>query len=85
MLGVFGCVPAYDYYFTRGFRCSTLCADALVRIGTFYRDYQAAIDAVTALTPDLDSGLDMERRYPRAKIIDMIFFQERLTKGRRRG
>ena len=85
MLGVFGCVPAFDFYFRKGFGCSTLCADALVRIGTFYRDHQAAIDATTVFTLDLDSGLDTERRYPRAKIIDMIFFQDGLNKGRRRG
>jgi hypothetical protein len=84
MLGVFGCVPAFDFYFCKGFGCSTLCADALVRIGTFYREHQAAIDAKAVFTLDLNTGLDTERRYSRAKIIDMIFFQEGLSKGRRR-
>lgn len=83
MLGVFGCVPVFDFYFTKGFGCSTFCADALVRIGTFYHQHQAAIDAATVFTLDLHSGLDTGRRYPRAKIIDMIFFQEGLNKGRR--
>jgi hypothetical protein len=82
MLGVFGCVPAFDRYFRAGFGCSTLCAKALLRIGTFYRQNQAAIDAQTVFTLDLDSGLDTERRYPRAKIIDMIFFQEGLNNER---
>jgi hypothetical protein len=51
----------------------------------FYRDRQAAIDAKAVFTLDLDSGLDTKRRYTRAKIIDMIFFQEGLNKGRRNG
>jgi hypothetical protein len=84
MLGVFGCVPAFDYYFRTGFGCSTFCANALMRIGTFYREHQAAIDAAAVFTLDLDSGLDTKRRYPKSKIIDMIFFQEGLDKGRRR-
>jgi hypothetical protein len=84
MLGVFGCVPAFDRYFCQGFGCSTLCAAALVRIGTFYREHRAAIDAKAVFTLDLDTGLDTGRRYTRAKIIDMIFFQEGLNKQRQR-
>jgi len=75
---------AFDFYFCNGFGCSTLCADALARIGTFYGEHQAAIDAKAVFTLDLDTGLDTERQYSRAKIIDMIFFQEGLSKGRRR-
>ena len=82
MLGVFGCVPAFDRYFRTGFGCQTLCADALVRIGNFYKDHQAAVDAHRVFTLDFDSGLDTERRYSRAKIIDMIFFQEGLNRER---
>lgn len=67
MLGVFGCVPAFDFYFCKGFGCSTLCADALARIGAFYREHQAVIDAKAVFTLDLDSGLDTERRYTRAR------------------
>jgi len=35
MLGVFGCVPAFDRYFRIGFGCQTLCKDALFIIGTY--------------------------------------------------
>jgi hypothetical protein len=76
MLGVFGCVPAFDRYFRIGFGCQTLCADTLVRIGNFYDDHQARVDAHRVRTLDFGSGLDTKRRYSRAKIIDMIFFQE---------
>ena len=84
MLGVFGCVPAFDRYFRLGFGCQTLCSDALVRIGTFYREHQAAIDAHRVFTLDLDSGRNTDRRYSRAKIIDMIFFQEGFNRERSR-
>jgi hypothetical protein len=83
MLGVFGCVPAFDRYFRIGFGCQTLCADALVRVGNFYMDHQAKIDARSVFTLDFDSGLDTKRRYSRAKITDMIFFQEGLNRERR--
>lgn len=84
MLGVFGCVPALDRYFRIGFGCQTLCADALVRVGNFYMGHQAKIDAHRIFTLDFDSGLDTKRRYSRAKIIDMIFFQEGLNRERGR-
>ena len=84
MLGVFGCVPAFDRYFRIGFGCHTLCGDALVRIGNFYRNHQAAVDAHRVFTLDFDSGRDTERRYSRAKIIDMIFFQEGVNPERGR-
>jgi hypothetical protein len=84
MLGVFGCVPAFDRYFRTGFGCQTLCADALVRIGNFYRNHQPAVDAHRVFTLDFDSGLDTERRYSKSKIIDMIFFQEGVNRERDR-
>ena len=84
MLGVFGCVPAFDRYFRIGFCCQTLCADALVRIGNFYIGHQAKIDACRIFTLDFYSGLDTKRRYSRAKVIDMIFFQEGLNRERGR-
>jgi hypothetical protein len=82
MLGVFGCVPAFDRYFRTGFGCQTLCANALLRVGNFYMDHQAMIDARRVFTLDFDSGLDTKRLYSRAKIIDMIFFQEGLNRER---
>jgi hypothetical protein len=76
MLGVFGCVPAFDRYFRLGFHCHTLCRDALLRIGTFYKDNEAKIDTQRIFTLDFTTGLDTVRTYSKAKIIDMIFFQE---------
>lgn len=79
MLGVFGCVPAFDRYFRGGFGCHTFCRDALLRIGMFYKDNEAKIDARRIFTLDFTTGLDTARTYSKAKVIDMIFFQEGLN------
>jgi hypothetical protein len=76
MLGVFGSVPAFDRFFRIGFGCSTLCKRALVRIGRYYANNQAVIDAQAVRTLDFATGADTDRQYPASKIIDMIFFQE---------
>lgn len=75
MLGVFGFVPAFDRYFRLGFGCRTVCTPTLDRIAQFYESNQGAIDAVDVHTLDALTGLPTDRRYPRGKIIDMIFFQ----------
>jgi hypothetical protein len=81
MLGVFGCVPAFDRYFRLGFGCSTLCKSALRRIGEFYDDNRAALEEAKVFTLDFSTGLDTDRCYSKAKIIDMVFFQEGLGRG----
>jgi len=81
MLGVFGCVPAFDLNFRRGFHCQTLCKRALRRIGEFYEDNRAEIDAVQVPTWDFLTGGETKRQYSRAKIIDMIFFQEGISRN----
>lgn len=76
MLGVFGCVPAFDRYFRIGFGCHSLCQDALIRIGRFYERNRDKLDAYKIFTLDFTTGDDTEQRYTKAKIIDMTFFQE---------
>jgi hypothetical protein len=76
MLGVFGCVPAFDRLFRAGFGCHTLCKPALIKIGQFYQGNRAEIDAQRIFTIDFTTGLDTARVYSKAKIIDMIFFQK---------
>jgi hypothetical protein len=68
MLGVFGCVPAFDRFFRAGFGCHTLCRPALIKIGRFYRCRQVEIDAQRIFTLDFTTGLDTKRPYPKAKI-----------------
>lgn len=76
LLGTMGCVPAFDRNFKKGFGCSTFGPKALQRIGQFYRDHADAINAGRERTLDFDTGQPTERRYTRAKVIDMIFFVE---------
>lgn len=81
MLGVFGCVPAFDQNFRRGFHCQTLCKSTLGRIGQYYQDNAAEIDDARVSTLDFLTGDETGRHYPRAKIIDMVFFQEGINRG----
>jgi hypothetical protein len=76
MLGVFGCVPAYDTYFKRGFGVSTFGRKSLLKIAQFYLDNAEAIEAHRVPTLDFMSGSETRRKYTRAKVIDMIFFVE---------
>jgi hypothetical protein len=80
MLGVFGCVPAFDRFFRIGFGVSTLSYRALIKIGKYYETNRSALDGMQICTLDFTTGRDTRRRYTSAKIIDMIFFQEGLTR-----
>ena len=79
MLGVFGCVPAFDRYFQLGFGRATLSERTLKKIGEFYEDNQIEIDAAEEFTLDFATGEKTGRRYSRAKVIDMVFFQKGIT------
>lgn len=76
MLGVFGCVPAFDTYFKKGFGISTFSRGSLRRIGAFYRSNAAMIDQLRPPTLDFTTGQPTTRLYTRAKVVDMIFFIE---------
>jgi hypothetical protein len=81
MLGVFGCVPAFDRYFKLGFGCSTFSRSARTRIGRFYADNHEKIDGVRVSTLDFATGEDTGRLYSRAKLIDMVFWQEGINQN----
>jgi hypothetical protein len=80
MLGVFGSVPAFDINFRRACKpeglVATFGAKALRKIGAFYQGNAAVIDAHRLPTLDFTSGGETQRRYTRAKIIDMAYFTE---------
>jgi hypothetical protein len=76
MLGVFGCVPAFDTYFKKGFGVSTFSKGSLRRVGEFYRANAAQIDGLRQPTLDFATGQPTTRLYTRAKVVDMIFFIE---------
>jgi hypothetical protein len=84
MLGVFGCVPAFDHFFRTGFQCGGLTKPTLRRIGQFCLDNQAEVDASRVYTLDFVTEPETKRRYSRAKVIDMVFFQGGVTRSRRK-
>lgn len=77
MLGVFGCVPAYDRFFCNAFGATTFGCKSLSGLEAYYQANAAAIDSHRVPTMDFTTGADSSRRYTRAKVIDMVFF----TKG----
>jgi hypothetical protein len=77
MLGVFGCVPAFDRYFRAAFGATRLGPKSLAALETYYRENAEIIEANRVSTIDFASGADTGRLYTRAKVIDMVFF----TKG----
>lgn len=74
ILGVFGCVPAFDRFFRLGFGGAVLNRATLTRVGDFYTCNKSALHAVPVHTLDFASGQDTSRCYTQAKIIDMVFF-----------
>lgn len=76
MLGVFGCVPAFDTYFKKGFGVSTFSKGSLRLVGEFYRANAPVIDQLRKPTLDFATGQPTKRFYTRAKVVDMIFFIE---------
>ncbi len=95
MLGIFGCVPAFDDLFTHTFKSlygkTQGCAftqfndDALSKLADFYHHHSATIGELASATKTLDfeTGKCTQRSYKKAKIIDMIGFQA--GKNHRRG
>lgn len=78
MLGVFGCLPAYDRYFCDAFAAATFGPKSLAGVEAYYLANADAIDAHRVQTIDFSTGADSGRRYTRAKVIDMVFFTEGL-------
>ena len=74
LLGVFGCVPAFDRYFKKGFGVATFSKGSLRRIGIFYAEHFKEIDGLRQPTLDFITGRPSEIIYNRAKVIDMAFF-----------
>jgi hypothetical protein len=85
MLGVFGCVPAYERCFRDAFGAATFGPRSLSGLEAFYRVHAEAIDEHRVPTIDFATGADSNRKYTRAKVIDMVFFIKGLGNGLRPG
>lgn len=75
MLGVFGCVPAFDRYFRKGSGLSSFRKQALLEIREYYRGNQDVIESCRSNTMDFEGSV-LGRQYTQAKVVDMIFFIE---------
>lgn len=86
MLGVFGCVPAFDAYFKKGSGLGVFNKKALLRISEFYKkDNHSELisnEARKIKTFEYHDNLLNSRSYTEAKIIDMIFFIEGYQNGK---
>ena len=76
MLGVFGCVPAYDRFFRTGFGVTAFGPKSLAALDEYYKANAEAIDHCRVPTLDFTTGAETGRTYTRAKVIDMVFFIE---------
>lgn len=76
MLGVFGCVPAFDTYFKKGFGVSTFSKRSLRRLEEFYRANAPVLARLRQPTLDFRTGRPTTRLYTEAKVVDMVFFIE---------
>jgi hypothetical protein len=76
MLGVFGCVPAFDSFFVKNSGLRSLNLVSLTKLRTFYEDNQSTIEEIRKATHTIDftTGEPTKHLYTRAKMIDMIFF-----------
>lgn len=84
MLGVFGNVPAFDDFFRKGFSIHSFGKKSLSSIAEFYVNHKLIIDGTKIYTFDYATGEPTQRRYSKAKIIDMIGFIEGLQRSKRR-
>ncbi len=85
MLGVFGCIPAYDRYFIaafkgkKGFLSPQLNISSIKCIAEFYENNKDEIDSlVKEIWVKNFDGNDTTFNYPIAKIVDMCGFVEGL-------
>lgn len=77
MLGVFGNVPAFDTNFCAGSGLRVLSARAVSDLRDFHTRHAGAL-AQPVYTRDFLTGAFTGRRYPQAKLLDMVFFLEGL-------
>src|SRR4051794_21693119 len=74
MLGAFGCVPAFDQNFRTGSHFSSFGPAAFHALGQFYAANRDDIETNRVRTISFDTAKPTNRRYTRAKVIDMIYF-----------
>ena len=79
MLGVFGNVPALDDNFCKGFGFSKYFSKSLLeKISAYYQTNKEEFDRHRIKTIDFGTGMETDRYYTKAKLVDMAGFIEGL-------
>jgi hypothetical protein len=74
MLGVFGCVPAFDRFVNKGLGVSGFRRKSLLLVRDFFDEHADVLDRHRGRTLDFATSTETERRYSQAKVVDMVFF-----------
>ena len=86
LLGTLGCVPAYDNYFTKGFKKfntlgnfsnkeGKLNEKSLLRLAEFYKKYEKELEEKRENFKIYINDDNTEIKYPQMKVLDMGFWQ----------
>ena len=86
LLGTLGCVPAYDQYFTKGFKKfnrlgsfsnkeGKLNEKSILRLAEFYKKYEKELEEKRKDFKIKINNKNVENKYPQMKVLDMGFWQ----------
>lgn len=76
MLGVYGCVPAFDSYFKKGIGVNTLNPNSLKKIYNEYQKNENEIKSLKIKCYHFNNANGQDIKYTNAKLIDMYGFQK---------
>ena len=86
LLGTLGCVPAYDQYFTKGFKKFNVLGSfsnkegklnekSILRLVEFYKRYEKELEEKREYFKINIDNENVENKYPQMKVLDMGFWQ----------
>ncbi|MBO7241678.1 MAG: hypothetical protein J6U90_04435, partial [Methanobrevibacter sp.] len=86
LLGTLGCVPAYDQYFSKGFRKFNVLGSfsnkegklnekSIMRLAEFYEKYEKELEDKRKDFKIKINNKNVENKYPQMKVLDMGFWQ----------
>ena len=74
MLGVFANIPAFDQYFKKGLKVSSVSRKSLLKVRSFYEENKKDFDSFEIYTFDFLTSKETNILYKKAKLIDMYGF-----------
>lgn len=77
MLGIFGCVPAFDQFFKKGLNVTGFNEKSLNYINKFYLENKDSFNKINSIyTLDFNLNKNTNIKYPLAKLLDMYGFKK---------